>query len=127
MKSECEETTFKDGQTLESLLKSLGMWGVTQGVMWVLQEIFHLEQDKLIADPQECEGRMILKNIMLGGNFGVFDPRLNRKKEIGRLSAIIPMLQHNTHLLGNYPADIIWTPVWVAWHWLCKRTLKVNR
>lgn len=40
--------------------------------MWVLKEIFHLEDELLVCIPNKARGEFLLKEILLGGNFGFY-------------------------------------------------------
>ena len=50
----------------EKVLKSFGMLHFSQGVMWVMQEVFGLEKDAKIIAPLEDKGATILKEVMTG-------------------------------------------------------------
>lgn len=105
---------------INATLEEFGMMRFTKGLMWVIQEVFGLEKRNLLCEPDEREGRYILSQIMRGGNFGHHDDRLKNKAS-GKMNTIRKILKHNFHLLTHYPSDVIWTPVWIVWHWGWKR------
>lgn len=108
-------------ETVETL-RQFGMMRFAQGLMWVMQEVLRMESDYLLCDPCEKEGRFILQQIMIGGNFGKYDSRVTRFD--GKLGYVHQVIKHNLHLLRHYPADVIWAPVWIVWHKLWKITRK---
>lgn len=94
-----------------------------KGLMWVMHEALGMQRDWMFWEPDEKEGRYILKQVMTGGNFGHHDKRL--KHSGGKLGAVKAILTHNLHLLTHYPSDVIWAPVWIVWHkcWKMTRTV----
>lgn len=109
---------YADGKTLVETLKSFGLFRFTQGLMWVLQEVFCLERNLMICDPIEKEGAFILSEVMSGGNFGHYDERLNHRK--GKISTFMDIVKHNMRLFSHYPADSIWASLWLVFHRLWK-------
>lgn len=95
-------------------LKEFGLLRFAQGIMWVLQKTLGLEREFILCAPSEKEGRFILKQIMLGGNFGHYDKRICRYDS--KLGYVYRVMAHNFHLLFNYPSEVLWAPVWLVWH-----------
>lgn len=100
-----------------------GMEKFAKGLMWVMHETLGMPCEWILWEPDEKEGRYILKQVMTGGNFGHHDKRL--KHGGSKLSAVKAILTHNCHLLTHYPSDVIWAPVWIVWHKLWKLTRSV--
>lgn len=95
------------------------MMQFARGLMWVMKEVFGLEEEYMVCEPLEREGRFILKEVMTGGNFGHYDDRLGSVG--GKWQEVKRIIRHNMHLLAHYPSDVVWTPVWIAWHWGWKK------
>lgn len=51
------------------------------GTQYVLNEVFGLEADALLCTPDEKEGKLLMKEIEIGGNFGRYDKRNKVKDE----------------------------------------------
>ena len=51
-------------------LKHLGLWKFAGAVMYVLHEILGLSEEKMIAPMDEKRGKLLLAEILNGGNFG---------------------------------------------------------
>ena len=51
-------------------LKYLGLWKFAGAVMYVLKEVLGLSEDKMIVPMDEKRGRLLLAEILDGGNFG---------------------------------------------------------
>ena len=105
-------------------IEAFGMARFAKGVMWIMQNVFGLDEQFLLYEPDEKEGQYILAQIMLGGNFGHYDDRLKTGKRKGKFSAVGKILKHNLHLLTHYPSEVIWAPVWIVYHWCWKRMVR---
>ena len=101
-------------------IEQFGMKKFASGVMWIMKEVFGLPEEKMICEASEKEGEFLLKEVMQNGNFGHHDERI-KKVGNGKMGELWRNLQHNWHLASHYPAELIWQPVWLAYHWAWKR------
>ena len=104
------------------LFREYGIERFVGAVMWIMQEVFGLERERLLCEPNEKEGRYILAEVMAGGNFGHHDERI-KKVGKGKWQSVFATLQHAMHVLRRYPTEALWMPVWMANHFIWKRTL----
>lgn len=58
--------------TLQKELKHLGLWKFARAVMYVLHEALGLPEEKMIAPMDEKRGKLLLAEILNGGNFGKY-------------------------------------------------------
>ena len=103
-------------------IRQLGMKRFTRAVMWIMQEIFMLDGNKMLCTPDEKEGRYLLREIMEAGNFGQTDKRYSYR---GRYAMQLQNIRHSTHLLFHYPSEVLWMPLWLIWHFFWKRYKKM--
>lgn len=96
----------------EKILKTLGLTMFASAVMWLLNSLFGLEEEKMITLPNENEGHILLEEIFLTGNFGHSDDRYNYK----HFRLLRRLIGRGTHLLIHYPSEIVWTPIWLVFH-----------
>lgn len=104
-----------------TLIKRIGMQKFAEAVMWVLEHVFGLEREYMLCEPDEKEGRFILNEIMLTGNFGHGDSRYIGNSKVKR------MTKHGLHLLMHYPSEVIWTPIWLVYHKVWKYTKRKSK
>ena len=115
-----ETASAKNKKNITELFEQFGMMRFAKGVMWIMQEVFKLERECMICEPDEREGRFLLKEVMQNGNFGHHDERV-KKVGSGKMSELWRNVQHNWHLASHYPSEFFWQPVWLAYHFCWKR------
>lgn len=128
---------------LETTLREFGMLKFAKAMMWVLQHVFeenNVDEERrtknedskdnwrerypwMIVEPDENEGRFLLKELMLNGNFGHFDKRVKKVSKNKKIQSVWTNIQHTFHLASHYPSECFWNPIWIAWHFVWKRTV----
>ena len=113
-----------------SVLRSFGMAKFAGAVMWVLNEVFAMPKRQLINDerlmitddpwllcePNEREGRILLEEIIKGGNFGQYDERGKELKNGGMVKHGVWKLKRVMRLVRSYPEEALWEPVFRVYH-----------
>lgn len=107
------------------ILNALGMKTFTAATMYVLQEVFAMQDKYLLCSPNEKEGQFLLTEIMLAGNFGHADDRINVTKDHWFRWGIMK-LRRNMKFLTSYPEEVICEPFFRVFHWAW-RTLRLWR
>ena len=109
---------FTEEERTETMrtLRSLRMQGFTAAVMWVLQEVFAMDDRYLLTDPNEEEGRFLLSEIMLAGNFGHYDVRIKRSAKVTEWGLFCRRVGRNLRFLRSYPSEVLWSPFFKLWH-----------
>lgn len=115
--------TTEDNFNLNKRFREFGMERFVGAVMWIMQEVFGMNRERMLCEPDEKEGRYILAEVMAGGNFGHHDERI-RKVGKGKWQSVFANLQHAMHVLRRYPSEALWMPVWMVYHFIWKRFLK---
>ena len=110
----------KDLAALQRDLKWLGLWKFAGAVMYVLHEVFGLEEEKMIAPMNEKEGMFLLDEIMRGGNFGQYDDRLGDKTGEGKVHRYFRMSLRNMRFVKHYPSEALCEPLFRAWFFFWK-------
>ncbi len=113
---------FSEEERTETLntLRKLGMLRFAAAVMWVLQHVFGMSDKYLLLPPNEKEGRFLLNEIMMAGNFGHYDKRIQRGNS-SELSLFIQRCGRNMRFIYSYPSEVIWAPVFKIWHFFWRR------
>ena len=91
----CSSTSGSSASTALDLvqreLKYLGLWKFAGVVVYVLHEALGLSEEKMIAPMDEKRGKLLLAEILNGGNFG-------------------------QHFVRFYPAEALSEPIFRTWH-----------
>lgn len=96
-------------------IKLLEMMRFTRGVMYIMKEIFGLEDNYLLTEPNEKDGIFLLNEIMRSGNFGVLNPVINYRNKIKKFCFA---LKRNTRFITYYPSESIWNLIFRTWQYL---------
>ena len=101
-------------EELRDSLRSLGLEKIAGAMMWVMHEVLGLEEKYLIAPMDEKRGKVLLAEIMKGGNFGFYDAENQRADS--RLKKNIQRLKRDARLLRYFPSECLWEPIFRLWH-----------
>lgn len=103
------------------LLEQLALGRFVAGVMFILQKCFGLDEELLLCKADEKEGKFLLKDIMLGGNFGHYDERNSQLPKSMRWLrgwwSVKRMLRYAAH----YPCESLSMPFWKIRHYLWRK------
>lgn len=100
----------KDGcrqQDWSSLFRRYGMLRFVRGFMWVEQHVLGLEDCYLIVEPDEQRGRVILEEMLAGGNFGHYDERYEMRNK-GVIARGLIDTYRLLRLTGVFPTESLW-------------------
>ena len=107
----CEMLTW-----LPKELKYLGLWKFAGAVMYVLYETLGLSEEKMIAPMDEKRGRLLLAEILNGGNFGKHFTKYGHFTQQGMAKKYFLKIWRNIHFVRYYPAEALSEPIFRTWH-----------
>ena len=102
--------------TLQSELKHLGLWKFAGAVMYVLHEALGLPEEKMIAPMDEKRGKLLLAEILNGGNFGKHFTKYGHFTQQGMAKKYFLKIWRNMHFVRYYPAEALSEPFFRTWH-----------
>ena len=97
-------------------LKYLGLWKFAGAVMYVLHEALGLPEEKMIAPMDEKRGRLLLAEILNGGNFGKHFTKYGHFTQQGMAKKYFLKIWRNIHFVRYYPAEALSEPIFRTWH-----------
>lgn len=107
----CEMLTW-----LQKDLKYLGLWKFAGAVMYVLHEVLGLSEDKMIVPMDEKRGRLLLAEILDGGNFGRHFTKYAGFTHQSMGKKYFLKIWRNMHFVRYYPAEALCEPLFRTWH-----------
>ncbi|WOG32187.1 nucleotidyltransferase family protein [Segatella copri] len=102
--------------TLQRELKYLGLWKFAGAVMYVLHETLGLSEEKMIAPMDEKRGKLLLAEILNGGNFGRHFTKYGHFTQQGMAKKYFLKIWRNMHFVRYYPAEALSEPIFRTWH-----------
>ena len=102
--------------TLQRELKHLGLWKFAGAVMYVLHETLGLPEEKMIAPMDEKRGKLLLAEILNGGNFGKHFTKYGHFTQQGMAKKYFLKIWRNMHFVRYYPAEALCEPIFRTWH-----------
>lgn len=119
-------TELMGKEEIMKIISSCGMKRFATALMYVLKDIFHVGNDELICGISEKDGLFLLDEIMMAGNFGHYDTRMNvievRKGKLSfQLQRASRRFMRNLRFLSSYPEEVICEPFARIAHFLWRK------
>ena len=105
-------------------LKYLGLWKFAGAVMFVLHEVLGLSEDKMIVPVDEKRGRLLLAEILDGGNFGRHFTKYAGFTHQSMGKKYFLKIWRNMHFVRFYPAEALSEPIFRTWHFFWRLKYK---
>ena len=102
--------------SLQRELKHLGLWKFARAVMYVLHEALGLSEEKMIAPMDEKRGKLLLAEILNGGNFGQHFTKYGHFTQQGMAKKYFLKIWRNMHFVRYYPAEALSEPIFRTCH-----------
>ena len=106
--------TEEEQQRDVQLLRQLGLYHITAAVMYVLRQLFAMPKRLLLVPPDERRGMFLMKEILYGGNFGMFNPQSIMARTPWNKNLL--RLKRDWRLLTIFPSECLWEPIFRWWH-----------
>ena len=110
------DTTSAALDVVQKELKHLGLWKFAGAVMFVLHEVFGLSENKMIAPMDVKRGKLLLAEILNGGNFGQHFTKYGHFTQQGMAKKYFLKIWRNMHFVRYYPAEALSEPIFRTWH-----------
>ena len=105
-------------------LKYLGLWKFAGAVMFVLHEVLGLAEDKMIVPMDEKRGKLLLAEILDGGNFGRHFTKYAGFTHQSMGKKYFLKIWRNMHFVRYYPAEALCEPLFRTWHFFWRLKYK---
>ena len=93
-------------------LKYLGLYQFAGAVMYVMQQVFGMEEAMMVVPVDEKRGKTLMGEILKGGNFGKHSGLTRHSTGVKYFLKI----QRNLRFVREYPSEALCEPVFRTWH-----------
>lgn len=97
-------------------LRRLGLFHFSGAVMWVLGKTLGLDREKMLVPPDERRGRVLLEEILNGGNFGKYDKKYGGIAQKSRVGKLVTKVKRSLSFAALYPSEALSVPLFRVWH-----------
>lgn len=116
--------TDDDRNETNRVLKQVGIYKFASAVMYVMKHILGIDDKFLLMPPNERIGKILVSEMLQGGNFGFYD---NRYSFAGKsvYAQYFVEIYRNLHFAFDFPSETLWgCPISRWWHMIYKAWLR---
>lgn len=104
----------EDRETARHMFANLHISKFAGAVMYIEHQVLGLDSSYLVVEPDEKRGKVLLEEVLHGGNFGK-QFRFNHFSMGGKYFAKVV---RNLHHIDMCPSEALWEPWFRTWHFL---------
>ena len=90
-------------------------------MMYVMRTLLQLPDQYLYAMPDARLGKMLLREVMLAGNFGQHDQRYAQLNSSKRLARFWAKTRRNVSFVCYYPGEVLFDVPFRMWHYAWRK------
>jgi len=106
-----------------AFMDSLGMHKFLGALMYVVSELFLLEEGHLLCAPDKQNGEFLLSEIMENGEFGHYDNKTTRRKGNNLFARARMRMSRLSTFSKIAPSEVFWAPIFKVWQYLWRLTI----
>lgn len=95
-------------------------------LMYVLHEVFRLDEGYFIGEADKDAGEFLLREIMMAGNFGRYDSRVKMARHENGVQRLLRRQKRNMRFFNYYAEEVMCVPIFRVYqeYWRIKMNLK---
>lgn len=116
-----------DDETIQRVQKTVSVLGLDKfasALMWVIREVFCLDDGFLLWAPNKTDGEFLLNEILQMGNFGQGDQRFRLNKDDSHMKRYWQMSSSKWRFVNHFPSEVIWQPIDILLRFFEQRVLR---
>ena len=116
-----QEITPEEINEYNELLKSFGLKKFAGATTYVMQQMFGLDSEHTLVEPNRRLGKYLMREIMIAGNFGKYDHRYDLGAQEYSFKRAVETVKRTMTLLTRFPDDTLWSPYFKVWHYFWRK------
>ena len=100
-----------------TVIKKCGMYKFLCAIMWIEIDMLGLKKNNDFAPKNEKAGRMVLNEMLKGGNFG----KSYKHSNGGLIARYANEMIYRLRFIKEFPSEPIWRPFTLVWDYVKKR------
>ena len=116
-----QETGSNEKAECKAMLTSINLSRFMQSLMYVMQQIFHLDEKHMPFTPDTKGGKFLMHEIMTAGNFGQHDTRYKDTGEGYSLALMYNLVKRSFKLIPRHTSEVFWAPIFKIWHFFWRK------
>ena len=116
-----------DNETIQRVQKTVSVLGLDKfasALMWVIREVFCLDDEYLLWAPNKTDGEFLLNEILQMGNFGQGDQRFRLNKDDSHMKRYWQMSSSKWRFINHFPSEVFWQPIDIFLRFFEQRSLR---
>ncbi len=109
------------------LFRSFKMYRFASAVMFIMKEVFGLDDKYLLVKPDNKSGLRLFNDIIRGGNFGKQNKSFKHNNKAINPQRFFFKTFHNLSLVRYFPSETLWEPLFRTWHFLWRHFYNQNK
>ncbi len=101
-------------EDISRTLKYLGLWKFAGAVMYIMQEVFELDEKYLLAPVNKRRGKMLMTEMLKGGNFGHY----SGLSDHGTVVKYVLKCKRSMSFVREFPSEALCEPFFRTWHFM---------
>ena len=115
------EYSDAEKEECRKVLASVGVRRFMPALMYVMQQVFHIDEEHMICPPNKKSGEFLMREIMTAGNFGHHDTRYKATGGGYSLALLHNLIKRSFILVTRYPSEVLWAPAFKIWHFIWRK------
>ena len=116
-----QEMSPNEKEEFLSALNRFNLKKFASALMYVMQQMFGLDEEHTLVKPDAKIGEFVLNEIMVAGNFGKYDHRYNLGAHVYSFKRSLETIKRTFTLLTKFPGETLWSPYFKVWHYFWRK------
>lgn len=117
----CNRPRTTSMNNLDVIIKRLGLAPIAGAMMWLMVEVFGMDERLLIFKPNKKKGMFLLNEVIESGNFGRFDKRVLSGVYSSPVMKNVQRLVRDVRMVGYFPSECLWEPWFRIYHYFWRK------